>query len=164
MVSVMVMTPIHMDHGGASLRVIGVVISVHVAGMFAFSPVMGWLADRMGHVALVAVGGLLLVAACTLAAMSPEGSSPALGVGLLLLGLGWSAVVVAGSTLLMDGVPLGGRVLVQGASDVVMNLAAAAGGALAGLIVAGPGFAALAAAGGVLAATIVMAALGAARR
>jgi MFS family permease len=163
MVSVMVMTPIHMDHGGASLQIIGLVISGHVAGMFAFSPVMGWLADRMGHAALVGVGGVLLVAACTLAALSPEGSSPALGVGLLLLGLGWSAIVVAGSTLLMDGVPLASRVQVQGASDVVMNLSAAAGGALAGLVVAGPGFGALAVGGAVLAAVVVLAALGSAR-
>ncbi|HSI92210.1 MAG TPA: MFS transporter, partial [Jiangellaceae bacterium] len=50
MVSVMVMTPIHMDHGHASLTIIGLVISIHIAGMFAFSPVMGWLADRLGRI------------------------------------------------------------------------------------------------------------------
>ena len=41
MVAVMVMTPLHMEHGGAELRIIGVVISVHVLGMFAFSPLVG---------------------------------------------------------------------------------------------------------------------------
>ena len=48
MVSVMVMTPIHMDHGGASLEIIGLVISGHVLGMFAFSPLVGMLTDRIG--------------------------------------------------------------------------------------------------------------------
>ncbi len=45
MVSVMVMTPLHMAHGGAELRIIGIVISVHVLGMFAFSPLVGWATD-----------------------------------------------------------------------------------------------------------------------
>ena len=33
MVSVMVMTPVHMEHGEVSLRIIGFVISVHILGM-----------------------------------------------------------------------------------------------------------------------------------
>ena len=41
MIMVMVMTPLHMAHGGADLEIIGVVISVHVLGMFAFAPVAG---------------------------------------------------------------------------------------------------------------------------
>ncbi|MER6939152.1 MFS transporter, partial [Nocardioides sp. NPDC000441] len=45
MVAVMVMTPLHMEHGGAGLEIIGLVISGHVLGMFAFAPVAGWLAD-----------------------------------------------------------------------------------------------------------------------
>ena len=63
MVSVMVMTPIHMDHGHASLEIIGFVLSVHIAGMFAFSPVMGWLADQVGRIPVVAFGGVALLAA-----------------------------------------------------------------------------------------------------
>ncbi len=49
MVSVMVMTPLHMEHGGSELRIIGVVISVHVLGMFAFSPLVGMFTDRAGR-------------------------------------------------------------------------------------------------------------------
>src|SRR3712207_2639060 len=68
MVGVMVMTPVHMGHAGGSegttLRLIGLVISVHVAGMYLFSPLVGWLADRVGGRAVVALGaGLLLAAA-----------------------------------------------------------------------------------------------------
>ena len=45
----MIMTPLHMEHGHAELEVIGLVISLHVLGMFAFSPVVGILADRYGR-------------------------------------------------------------------------------------------------------------------
>ena len=61
MVGVMVMTPLHMEHGGADLRIIGIVISVHVLGMFAFSPVVGWLADRLGREPVLGAGGVVLL-------------------------------------------------------------------------------------------------------
>jgi hypothetical protein len=35
MIADMIMTPLHMEHGGAGLELIGLVISVHVLGMFA---------------------------------------------------------------------------------------------------------------------------------
>ena len=41
MVGVMTMTPLHMENGDHQLRVIGWVISVHVIGMYAFSPHRG---------------------------------------------------------------------------------------------------------------------------
>ena len=40
MIALMSMAPVHLDHGGASLSVVGLVISAHVAGMYAFSPVL----------------------------------------------------------------------------------------------------------------------------
>ncbi|HEX6196781.1 MAG TPA: MFS transporter [Jiangellaceae bacterium] len=140
MVTVMVMTPIHMDHGGASFSVIGFVISVHIAGMFAFSPVMGWLADRFGRIAVLVGGAAALLTATALAGTAPEGHSAALTAGLFLLGLGWSASVVAGSTLLSESVEVNERPIVQGTSDLLMGLAAAGGGALAGLVVGNLGY------------------------
>src|SRR5690606_32531574 len=50
MVGIMSMTPVHLDEHGATLVIIGVTISLHVAGMFALSPVFGILADRLGRV------------------------------------------------------------------------------------------------------------------
>jgi MFS family permease len=140
MVSVMVMTPIHMDHGDASLTVIGLVISIHIAGMFAFSPVMGWLADRVGRLPVIAGGGVVLLGAVTLAGNAAEGHSAGLTAGLFLLGLGWSACLVAGSTLLSESVALDERPVVQGSSDLLMGLAAAGGGAVAGLVVGRLGY------------------------
>ncbi len=140
MVSVMVMTPIHMDDGRASLAIIGFVISVHVAGMYAFSPVMGWLADRLGRVVMISAGGGMLLAAVALAGTAPEGHSAGLTAGLFLLGLGWSACLVAGSTLLSESVALDERPVVQGTSDLLMGLAAAGGGAAAGFVVSNLGY------------------------
>jgi predicted MFS family arabinose efflux permease len=53
----------------------------------------------------------------------------------MILGLGWSATIVAGSTLLTGSVPLPLRASAQGLSDFAMGLAGAAAAALAGVIV-----------------------------
>ncbi|MFM6850456.1 MAG: MFS transporter, partial [Terrabacter sp.] len=86
MVTVMIMTPLHMEHGGAHLEVIGLVISVHVLGMFAFSPVVGWAADRFGRSRVLVTGGLVLLVSLALCGLSPEGSSWQIFAGLFLLG------------------------------------------------------------------------------
>jgi MFS family permease len=157
MVSVMVMTPIHMQHGHASLELIGLVISVHVAGMFAFSPVMGWLADRIGRIPVIACGGVTLLVAVALAGTAQEGYSAALTAGLFLLGLGWSACLVAGSTLVTEGVPVADRPAAQGGSDLLMGLSAAGGGAVAGLVVGTLGYGVLNAMASVLAVALLAA-------
>ena len=140
MVAVMVMTPVHMYHGGATLRVIGLVISGHVAGMYALSPVMGWLVDRTGRVPVVVLGVGVLGTALALAGTAPSGHSTGLAVGLVLLGVGWSACLVAGSTLLTEAVPAADHPRVQGASDLVMGLCGAVGGAVSGVVVGTLGF------------------------
>ena len=143
MVSVMVMTPLHMRHGGAAFTVIGLVISVHVLGMYAFSPITGMAVDRFGGRAVATAGSAVLVAATLLASVSPMGESWSLLAGLFLLGLGWSCTLVSGSTLLTGAVSVAERPGVQGASDVLMGLAAGGGGALAGVVVDQLGFRAL---------------------
>ena len=157
MVTVMIMTPLHMEHGGAHLEVIGFVISIHVLGMFAFSPLVGWAADRFGRSEVLMSGGVVLLVALALCGFSPEGSSWQIFTGLFLLGLGWSCATVAASTVIADLTPIEARTDVQGTSDMAMALTAAGGGALAGVIVGGPGYPALAAFAALLAATVVVA-------
>lgn len=135
MVAVMVMTPLHMEHGHAELRVIGLVISLHVLGMFAFSPLVGMLADRVGPPVVLVEGAVLLLASLVLCGLAPEGSSWQIFTGLFLLGLGWSFATVAASTLIARYAPLDARTDVQGAADLVMGLTAAGAGGLAGLVV-----------------------------
>jgi MFS family permease len=124
-----------MAHVDVSLRLIGLVISVHVAGMYALSPLVGWTVDRVGRVPVVVIGIGILAVSCVLAGIAPGDDVVLLGMGLFLLGLGWSCTLIAGSTLVTDEVAAPDRPSVQGLSDVVMNAAGAVGGALAGLIV-----------------------------
>ncbi|WP_079123279.1 MFS transporter [Streptomyces abyssalis] len=139
MVSIMVMTPVDLGRHGAGIELIGVVISAHIVGMYAFSPVMGWLADRFGRLAVILFSVVLLACAAALAGTA-GGHHTQSGVGLFLLGLGWSAGLVSGSALLTDSVPQPARAAVQGLSDLTMNAAAGAGGALSGLVVAQAGY------------------------
>ena len=163
MVAVMVMTPLHMVHGHAALTVVGLVISGHILGMFAFSPLMGLAVDRVGAPIVAAGGGVVLIVACLSAARAPAGHSALLTVGLFLLGLGWSATLVSGSTLLVGSIPLAERASAQGSSDLLMGLAAASGGAVAGVVVDQLGYAALARISAGFAVLVILAALAAAR-
>ncbi len=150
MVGVMVMTPVHMSRGGTALRIIGLVISGHIAGMYAFSPVFGWLADRIGRVPVVGVSIGFFAGALVVAGTAGDHAAGQLGLGLFLLGLGWSAGLVAGSTLITDGVALPDRAGAQGAADFLMQFSGAAAGALAGVIVGAAGYGVLTAAAAVL--------------
>lgn len=135
MVMVMVMTPVHMAHVDVSLQLIGLVISVHVLGMFALSPLVGWAVDRWGRVQIIVLGSVILLLSCVISGLAPADNVPMLGTGLFLLGLGWSCTLIAGSTLLTDDAEPTDRPSVQGLSDLTMNVGGAAGGALAGVIV-----------------------------
>jgi MFS family permease len=143
MIGVMAMTPVHIKGAGHdaahTLGIVGLVLSFHIAGMFAFSPVFGWLTDRLGRRPVIFAGIALLLAACALAGNA--GHDPAwLAGGLMVLGLGWSATMVAGSTLLSESVPVELRASGQGLSDLVMGLAGALAGAISGVIVAAWGY------------------------
>jgi MFS family permease len=144
MVGVMVMTPVHMGHAGGpegtTLRIIGLVISVHVAGMYLFSPLVGLLADRAGRTTTVAIGGTLLLVAAGLAGTAAPGAALQLGIGLLLLGLGWSCGLIAGSTLVTESVGPDQRPTAQGGTDLLMGLGAALAGVVGGPLLALGGF------------------------
>ncbi|MEX5271749.1 MFS transporter [Kocuria sp. CPCC 205290] len=156
MVALMSMTPVHLTGQGASLSLVGLTISLHVAGMYALAPVFGWLADRLGRRPVVLLGQVAFTAALVLSWLASV--SPVLvTVGLVLLGLGWSASTVAGSALVAEAVPPPERPQLQGVSDLFMNLAGAAGGALAGPVLALVGFDGLSAALLVLVGLVVLA-------
>jgi MFS family permease len=144
MVSVMVMTPIHMKHGHAELEVIGFVISVHILGMYALSPLVGMAVDRWGSQWVATVGGAVLMVAAVLASWTQAGWSGLLLAALFLLGVGWSCTLVSGSTLLTSAVSTDERPATQGLADVVMGLAGAVGGVAAGVVVGSLGYGALA--------------------
>ena len=147
MVGVMSMTPVHINDGGHDhadvLKIVSIVLSLHIAGMYALSPVMGWLADRIGRRPVVLIGIGLLVTACAVAGTAGHATVP-LSIGLALLGLGWSATMVAGSTLLTEAIDVGVRPAAQGLNDMAMGFAGATAGALSGVVVAIGGYGTLA--------------------
>ena len=135
MVSVMSMTPIHMKGMGFDLVVVGFTISLHIAGMYAFSPIFGWLSDKIGRVQTVILGQSIYVAALAIAGFGQDNRT-LVTIGLFLLGLGWSASTVGGAALLTATLPVEEKTNVQGLSDALMNLSGAFGGAIAGSILA----------------------------
>ncbi|MFG3436361.1 MFS transporter [Nonomuraea sp. NPDC047897] len=134
MVSVMSMTPVKLHHDGSNLDVIGLVISLHIAGMYVMSPVVGWLADKAGTVPVLLGGMALLLGAAVLAGTAGH-SVWQVTTALVLLGLGWSCGLVAGSALVSESVAVEGRTAVQGLSDLLMNICGATGTVAAGAIV-----------------------------
>ncbi|MDQ0664388.1 MFS family permease [Arthrobacter ulcerisalmonis] len=171
MVGVMSMTPLHLQHlvegpgshavhvaEGDVLVIIGFTISLHIAGMFALSPVMGWLTDRAGRIETIMIGFTVLVAAVAVAGFG-QSSTAAVAVGLVLLGMGWSAATISGSTLLAESVAPEARVAVQGVSDMLMGAAGAVGGAVSGLVLGFGGYLGLNLLGAAIGAAVLAAAI-----
>jgi MFS family permease len=135
MVSVMAMTPVHLQHMGYDIVVVGFTISLHIAGMYALSPLMGFLADKLGKIQTILIGQVFFVTALMFAGLG-HADRLMVTIGLTLLGLGWSASTVAGSALLSATLPAEEKTNAQGLSDSLMNLSGAFGGAVAGLLLA----------------------------
>jgi MFS family permease len=77
MIAVMTMAPIQLQHRGQGLTVTGLVISAHIAGMFAPSPVSGRINDRFGSRPSATAAGLVLAAASAVAAATAADTSDA---------------------------------------------------------------------------------------
>jgi MFS family permease len=142
MASVMAMTPVHLVDHGATLQIVGLTISLHVAGMYALSPLWGMLSDRLGRELVIGVGQAMLLASLLMTSFGAEHSGWVLA-GLIFLGLGWSAATVAASGLVADSADPVRRTVVQGRADLSMSLAGGIGAASAGVVLAGIGYAGL---------------------
>lgn len=139
MAVIMTMTPVSMSEDGATLSVVGVTISGHLLGMYAFSPVVGWLADRYGHLPTALAGQAVFLVSAPLTGLSHGAVAPMM-TGLFLLGLGWSFSLVAGSAMLTEATPGAFRPSMQGTTDTAMNVVAAVGAGLAGPLMHSVGF------------------------
>lgn len=139
MVSVMSMTPAHLSGEGHSLADVGFTISLHVAGMYAFSPVFGIISDRFGARPTILIGQLVLLISLAVSGFGANDFGLVV-LGLFLLGLGWSAGTVAGSALLSQELTIDEKPVVQGFSDSLMSLSGAFGGAISGTILTIYGF------------------------
>jgi MFS family permease len=142
MVAVMTMTPVHMRlHGHETMS--QYVVSLHIAGMYAFSPLVGRFADRKGRIAAIFVGGVILLTSTIAAAVAGD-DEWLLFPALWGLGLGWNFGLIGGSNLLTESVPAQARVAVQGSADLLMSLCGGIAGFLSGFVRRAVGFGALA--------------------
>jgi MFS family permease len=155
MVATMAVAPVHMTAHGHSLNSIGVVVGIHVLGMFAPSPLSGWLADRIGGMAVAAIGAIVLLGAGLGGAVVHAHAGMAFTAVLALVGLGWNAAVVGGSTELVTSAPPVVRSNAEGIGEVAMGLAAGASAPIAGLIVAWGGYVTLSLASAGMSALVV---------
>jgi MFS family permease len=142
MVAVMAMTPVHLVHDGATVGEASFVISLHVAGMYALSPVFGILSDKIGRVPVLILGQVVLAISLALTALFPM-DHMIVTIGLILLGLGWSANTVAGSALIGELSQGPKRLTIQGRSDAAMSASGALAGVLAGPAVMALGYSGL---------------------
>uniref|UniRef100_UPI003A8AB459 MFS transporter n=1 Tax=Leucobacter sp. BZR 635 TaxID=3378705 RepID=UPI003A8AB459 len=143
MVGLMAMTPLHLKHHGGSDSLVGITLSLHIAGMYALSPVFGILAGKIGRLPVIVVGWVILIVAIYFAYLSGE-NSLYVQIAMTLVGIGWSAVTVAGAALLTDLTSLAERTRWQGRADTFMSASGAAAGVLSGIVFAMSDFSVLA--------------------
>ena len=139
MVGIMSMTPLQLGHHGHGLEVVGIVISLHILGMYALSPLFGWLADKAGATAVALLGIALILTSVAVAFLIPHGVA-GMSIALGILGLGWSAAIISASIMLANVDSGDIRVPLQGATDALMSYAAAGAGLLSGVVFAAVGF------------------------
>jgi MFS family permease len=152
MVLIMTMTPLHMTEHGHDLGAVGIVLSAHTLGMFAFSPLSGRLTERVGAVPTIFLGTAVLAISSVMAAAAPPDGGVVLLLAMFLLGLGWNFGYVAGSTMLSDNLELHERTRIQGTADALIWSTAAAASLGSGLIMAAVGYTWL----GILGAAVVV--------
>jgi MFS family permease len=158
MVGVMTMVPLHMEDHGHSIELVGAVLASHIAGMYAFAPLIGRASDRYGRVPLIAIGAVVLIASCVVSALA--GPLPSLlFASQFLLGVGWSFGLVAGSALLSERIATAERVRVQGVADLCMSACGGIAGFGSGFVKHALGFHMLANLGTLAAGALLLTAL-----
>ena len=151
MVAIMSVTNVHLKDNGYDLGQIGTVLSGHVFGMFAPSPISGWICDRVGRIPVIVGSCFIMITAALLAAKADPANHGAMISALFLLGIGWNGNFVAGSALVTDAVTAIERPRLQGITDLSTNLGAAAAAFSAGLLVGTTGYPTMAIAGAAIA-------------
>jgi MFS family permease len=147
MISTTSTSPVYLHDQGHTVQVIGLAVSLHLAGMYVASPLSGWLCDRFGRLPIIGAGALVLIGAMLLAGLTPGTDGPLVILALFVNGIGWNMAFVAGSALLTDALSPAERASTQGLADLVMGLMGALGSTAGGMILGLWGFVVLNAVG-----------------
>lgn len=140
MVMVTTAAPLRIEDAGHGLHVVGLIISIHTVGMFAFAPLVGKMVDRLGHMWSLGLGVVVTWIALYLSATASYEGYGMLNFGLFVLGLGWCGSFVAGSALLFASAPSDIRQIVEGWSDSAIWVTVMLGSASAGVLMSAVGF------------------------
>jgi MFS family permease len=138
MVGVMGVTPTALDHAHHGGTAISLVISTHIAGMFAFAPLIGRWMDRVGRRAALIAGCVTSIAGALVAAT--EANAVVIGVGLLAIGLGWSATFLGATAVISDITAPNERAGALGFTDLLISLTSAAAGLTGGIVLEAAGY------------------------
>ena len=139
MTFVMVITPVHINHGMAAHMnddqvavSVSNVIMFHTLGMFGLSIFAGRLIDLFGRINMILAGAIILAVSCIVSPFA--GNITMLSIGLFLLGLGWNFAFVAGSSLFSDALASHERGQMQGLAETFVSVASGAASLTVGLI------------------------------
>jgi MFS family permease len=138
MVAVMGVTPVVLHHHDTSSTVVSTVISLHIAGMWVFSPLIGAALDRFGRRPGLIAGGATSVVGALLA--STDAGPGLVAVGLFAIGLGWSATFLGATAVISDLTEPTERAGALGFTDLLVSLSSAVAGLAGGFVFEGAGF------------------------
>jgi MFS family permease len=154
MVGVMGVTPAALHHLGHGDATIAWIISLHIGGMFAFSPLIGAAMDRWGRRLGLIVGCSASIVGALVAGTG--GSAAAVGGGLFALGIGWSATFLGATAVISDVTTPVERAGALGFTDLFVSACSATAGVVSGIVLETAGYPTL----GVVTAVLVTLVLG----
>ncbi len=125
MTTFMGVAPVVLSDHGTGAAAISAVVSGHLAGMLAFSPAIGVVLDRWGRRRGM-IAGLGITAGGVLLTAIPS-ATPIVGVGLFVVGLGWSVAYLGSTSVVSDLTQPGERAGALGLIDLVTALSSALG-------------------------------------
>ena len=137
MVAVMGVTPVALEHHHASSTVVSGVISLHIVGMWAFSPFIGAALDRIGRRPVLLTAGAVSVVGAVIA--GTDAGSLLVAIGLFAIGLGWSGTFLGATAVISDLTEPRERAGALGFTDLVVSLSSAGAGLASGFVFEGAG-------------------------
>jgi len=129
----MTATPISMNMmHGFSLFSTGIVLQLHVVGMFLPSLITGDLIKLFGHKKMILIG--IIIMFVTILVQFNFETYYGYMIGLILLGIGWNFLFVTGTSLLVVSYNKEDKFLAQGLNDFVVFSCQSIGALSAGIL------------------------------
>jgi predicted MFS family arabinose efflux permease len=139
MIGFMSMAPVYLEHRGVSRAALGVVMSVHLACMYVFSPAVSFLLPKLGERRVFLLSLSILCVSCLVFALGST-NTVVFGVALALVGAAWSIGFIASSASVASEGDSQVRLSAQGVNDVAINAGAAVSSVASSVILSRLGY------------------------